>query len=137
MLKEVQIMKWPKFIFLAFVAVAMAIPSPGQSAPAVSAKSGVAAAVKNWTPPKTPWGDPDLQGMWPNTELLGVPLQRDPKLGTRGILTDTEYAQREARSKKADEGVDQKYDKLDGPVSTGSPVWWIEHGKATRQASLI
>jgi hypothetical protein len=75
--------------------------------------------------------------MWPNTDLLGVPLQRDPKLGTRALLTDAEYAQREARAKRSDEGLSQKYDKLDGPVSTGSPIWWIEHGKPTRQASLI
>ena len=75
--------------------------------------------------------------MWPGTELLGTPLQRDPKLGTRALLTDAEYAQREARAKRADEGVEQKYDKLDGPVSTGSPIWWLEHGKPTRQASLI
>jgi hypothetical protein len=25
------------------------------------------AAQKAWTPPKTPWGDPDLQGVWPGT----------------------------------------------------------------------
>jgi hypothetical protein len=75
--------------------------------------------------------------MWPNTDLLGVPLQRDPKLGTRALLTYAEYAQREARAKRSDEGLNQKYDKLDGPVSTGSPIWWIEHGRPTRQASLI
>jgi hypothetical protein len=127
----------PKYIIFLAVAGAMAMPSPGQSGPSASTKSGAAAAAQSWTPSKTAWGDPDLQGMWPNTELLGVPLQRDPKLGTRAILTDAEYAQREARTKRADEGVDQKYDKLDGPVSTGSPIWWIEHGKPTRQASLI
>jgi len=127
-----------KFIFLVGVAGAMAIPSPGQSAPSAKPKSGAPAAVaRNWTPPKTAWGDPDLQGMWPNTDLLGVPLQRDPKMGTRALLTDAEYAQREARAKRSDEGLNQKYDKLDGPVSTGSPIWWIEHGRPTRQASLI
>jgi hypothetical protein len=127
-----------KFIFLVAVAGAMAIPSSGQSGPSASTKSGApAAAARNWIPPKTAWGDPDLQGMWPNTDLLGVPLQRDPKLGTRALLTDAEYAQREARAKRSDEGLNQKYDKLDGPVSTGSPIWWIEHGRPTRQASLI
>jgi hypothetical protein len=49
----------PKFIFLVVVAGAMAIPSASQS--------------KAWTPPKTSWGDPDIQGMWPGTDLLGVP----------------------------------------------------------------
>ncbi len=127
-----------QFIFLVAVAGAMEIPSAGQSGPSAATKPGVpAAAARNWASPKTAWGDPDLQGMWPNTDLLGVPLQRDPKLGTRALLTDAEYAQREARAKRSDEGLDQKYDNLDGPVSTGSPIWWIEHGRPTRQASLI
>jgi hypothetical protein len=109
------------------IAGAMTIPAAGQSRPAVKAR----------TPPKTSWGDPDIQGMWPGTDLLGVPLQRDPKLGTRGLLNDQEYAQREARAKRAAEGESQEFDKPGGPVSTGSPIWWLEHGKPTRQASLI
>ena len=29
-----------------------------------------------WTHPKTPWGDPDLQGMWPISFVGSVPLER-------------------------------------------------------------
>ena len=50
--------------------------------------------AKSWTPLKTPWGDPDLQGMWPGN--MGVPLQRPESLGTRATLTDEEFAKREA-----------------------------------------
>ena len=53
----------------------------------------LAAQPKPWTPPKTPWGDPDLQGVWPGTEMVGTPLQRDPSLGTRAVLSDQEFAQ--------------------------------------------
>ena len=35
-----------------------------------------------YTPPRTPWGDPDLPGKWPGTEMVGVPMQRPEKLGT-------------------------------------------------------
>src|SRR5580658_6257689 len=103
-----------KFAILVAVASAMAICSPGQS-----------------RPPKTSWGDPDLQGMWPGTDLLGTPLQRDPKLGTRALLNDKEYAQKEARAKLVGD------DAQDLPGNIGSPIWWLEHGKPTRQASLI
>ena len=38
--------------------------------------------------PRTPWGDPDLQGKWPGTDMVGTPMQRDAKLGTRNVLTE-------------------------------------------------
>src|ERR1044072_7268439 len=44
--------------------------------------------------PKTPWGDPDLQGFWPGVDMVGVPLQRPARFGTRNVLTDEEFAQR-------------------------------------------
>ena len=127
----------PKFLFLVTVAGVVSIPSAGESRPAVSPKAGATAVIKDWTPPKTSWGDPDLQGTWPGTDLLGTPLQRDPKLGTRALLTNDEYARKEARAKQASDGDSQEYDKAGEPVSTGSPIWWLEHGKPTRQASLI
>jgi hypothetical protein len=127
----------PKFIILVAVAGAMAMHSAGQSRPSALPKAGATVAVQAWTPPKTSWGDPDIQGMWPGTDLLGTPLQRDPKLGTRALLTDEEYARREARAKKAADGENQEYDNPGEPVSTGSPIWWLERGKPTRQASLI
>ena len=33
--------------------------------------------------PRTSWGDPDLQGKWPGTNMGGVPLQRPESFGTR------------------------------------------------------
>jgi hypothetical protein len=31
---------------------------------------------KGWVQPKTPWGDPDIQGMWPISYVGSVPLER-------------------------------------------------------------
>src|ERR1700730_15825339 len=66
----------------------------------VSTVFGQAPAIKGkeWTQPKTPWGDPDLQGMWPGN--MGVPMQRAENLGTRATLTDAEFAQKEEQAKK-------------------------------------
>ncbi|HVZ23442.1 MAG TPA: hypothetical protein VG871_20360 [Vicinamibacterales bacterium] len=46
--------------------------------------------------PVTPWGDPDLEGMWPIMHLFATPLQRNPKCGDRRLLTDEEWKQAEA-----------------------------------------
>ena len=33
--------------------------------------------------PRTPWGDPDLQGIWNNTEMIGVPLEAQDEQALR------------------------------------------------------
>jgi hypothetical protein len=42
------------------------------------------------TVPRTPWGAPDLQGIW-NTNTL-VPFERAPEFGARAFMTDEEHA---------------------------------------------
>src|SRR5207245_4429658 len=45
-----------------------------------------------WTQPKTPWGEPDLQGIWPLNHLIAVPLERPRQYSNRLNLTDEELA---------------------------------------------
>src|SRR4029077_15921243 len=76
----------------AVMTVLAAAPIAAQ-APAATAKRRVAAAP--WTPPKTPWGEPDLQGSWPTASLVGTPFERPVQFGDRRLLTDEEVAARE------------------------------------------
>jgi hypothetical protein len=46
---------------------------------------------------RTPWGDPDLQGVWSGVDSMAVPLDRDAALGTRNLLTEEEYQRRRAQ----------------------------------------
>src|SRR5688572_32481372 len=59
------------------------------------------AGAKPWTPPKTPWGEPDLQGMWPLNHLISTPFQRPERFGTRRFLTEDEFvaAQKSAQDR--------------------------------------
>lgn len=75
-----------------------------------SNEAGSIAKTKAWTPPRTQWGDPDLQGVWKGSER--VPLERDPALGDREVFTDAEIAQMEARAR----ALQQKHNAL---VATG------------------
>ena len=54
----------------------------------------LSAQSEDWTVPRTPWGDPDLRGIWTN-ENTGTPLQRPARFGDRGFLTDEEVAELE------------------------------------------
>jgi hypothetical protein len=69
-----------------FAAASFAVAARGQ-APAGQAPSEANHFIetpKGWTPPKTAWGDPDLQGMWPISYVGNVPLERCMGFGGRG-----------------------------------------------------
>ena len=109
-------------------AVMFVAPVAGQ-APAAAAKS------KAYVPPKTPWGDPDLQGTWPGN--MGVPMQRPLNLGTRATLTEEEYAQRVQQAQRQASADAQEFSTSDTRVGIGPPSYWTERGKPTKQTSLI
>jgi hypothetical protein len=58
------------------------------------------AAPANWTPPKTPWGEPDLQGVWSSDDAT-FPVSR-PQNQTDLYLNDQQYS---ARVKQIQQGV--------------------------------
>ena len=94
-----------------------------------------AQAPKKWMVPKTAWGDPDLQGMWPGN--MGVPMQRPKDMGQRNELTDEEFAKRVERAKQASAADAQEFAPADQKVGIGPPSYWTERGQPTRQASLV
>jgi hypothetical protein len=52
--------------------------------------------------PKTPWGEPDLQGVWSSDDTSGIPRERPAELGMRLYQSDDEFA---ARKKQVEVGV--------------------------------
>jgi hypothetical protein len=123
-------MKYSVFASL-LVAALSSLPAAAQ---VPAAKTATASVKSNWTPPKTAWGDPDLQGQWPAT--ANIPMQRPATLGERAELTDEELAQRESQSKKqaAEDGEEVA---KGGDVTINPPSYWVERGKPVRQASLV
>jgi len=109
----------------------------------------------NWTHPKTSWGDPDLQGIWTSTEMIGTPMQRPENLSGKTEVTDEEFARREARQKAEQEfdnaefvgpqtrcdpkrgGLGNTPDTCKDGVSIGPPLYWQDRGKPQRQPSLV
>ncbi len=74
-------------------------PVVGQ-APSLTTKAP--AAGKAWTPPRTPDGKPDLQGIWNNATL--TPFERPKGLGTKEFYTDQEFAELARRVRQGDVG---------------------------------
>jgi hypothetical protein len=74
--------------------------------------------------PRTPWGDPDLQGTWPAGPVFSVPFERAPEFGTRATLSDEETAKRNA-------GIDARL------ASPPMGNFWPELGHAPPLTSLV
>ncbi|MBV9742907.1 MAG: hypothetical protein JO099_04030, partial [Acidobacteriia bacterium] len=81
-----------------FLASAAVLAAAGSLAlltrPAFGQAAKTALSTKSWTPPKTPWGDPDLQGTWTSDDCIGAPLNRPANLGDKLYLTEQDLAQR-------------------------------------------
>jgi len=93
----------------------------------------LAAQTKSWTAPRTPDGQPDLQGVWSNPTI--TPFERPSEFAGKATLTEKEAAELEARAAKA---------RVDGPPKEGDPgsynQAWFDSGTkvvSTRQTSLV
>src|SRR5215470_7653432 len=80
-----------------FVAVVFAIAAVLAStafAQTTSRSSARASAAKSYTPARTPWGDPDLQGTYTNSNEYATPLERPARFAGRTLddISDKELA---------------------------------------------
>ena len=122
----------------------------GWPAPSVSGQSSAA-----YTAPRTPWGDPDIQGLFTTDDELGVPFERPAAMGTRQTVTDAEFAEREAQAARqavtdAEEFVapprpaanvggagNAGRGNPEGGGGVGPPNHWLERGKPSRRTSIV
>ena len=105
----------------------------------------VASAQSAPNVPRTPWGDPDLQGDWTSQSELGVPFERSAEFGTRQELSDEEFAKAADRL-RAQRDLDNAEFDLEtadrsnaGAVgsATSPPPHWLERGNPSRRTSMV
>src|SRR3989475_3529699 len=124
-------------VAIAMVALA-SMPVAAQAPKAGARPAPTTPAAKPWTPPKTAWGDPDLQGIYTSDDYIGVGLQRNTQFGDRLYLTDQEIAQRETQLKTQAANDLQETVNPNARVGTGPPGHWGERAKRPpKQTSLI
>ena len=121
---------------LVMIVAAMSVSVAGQERTLGPSKMPAAVAIdkakvipKNYTVPKTPWGEPDLQGVW--SYATTTPLQRPDALAGKTTLTEREI-----------EALDAAQDaRADAPPRPGDPgtynTLWFDQGKSTGRTSLI
>ena len=91
--------------------------------------------------PRTPWGDPDISGLFTTDDELGVPFERPPQFGTRLTVTAEEFSQRVTQAERAEEADREEFIAPraagQGAAGTGPPNHWLERGKPSRRTSVV
>src|SRR5438093_12823952 len=77
---------------IAFTFASLVPLSAAGQDPAGSVRAKPATAANAWTPPRTPDGQPDLQGVWLNTSA--TPLERPKASEVRAVIPFEEFVER-------------------------------------------
>ena len=113
------------------LAAVFSISVAGQSGkPAVRLKPDPTYAA-----PRTPWGDPDLQGMWSYNDDVNTPFERSSELGGKTEFGDEELA--EVLAERAKRNV-ERAPTIGGETGAG-PTHWYEfwNAKSTRTSKIV
>jgi len=94
---------------------------------------------------RTPWGDPDIQGLFTTDDELGVPFERPQQFAGRDSVDDKEFADRQAQAARQAETDAEEFvaprsvsgGGARGGDGTGPPAHWLERGKPSRRTSIV
>jgi hypothetical protein len=95
-------------------------------------KAFIASRVqRNWSPPKTPWGDPDIQGVFTTKDEANTPFERPDEWAGRRMddITPKEFA--EAVARRQQEAVERAPFAGGGEAEQGVaiavPIHWFDN----------
>src|SRR5438309_5819674 len=105
--------------------------------PALAAGQAPSSTAKTWSPPRTPDGQPDLQGIWTNATI--TPLERPAELAGKEFFTEAEAAEY-AKEVIARTNADRRDGTPEADVGRAYNNFWWDRGTnvvKTRRTSLI
>ena len=115
--------------------------APSAASGQTSSAPNTRVPAKKWTVPRTPWGDPKIEGTWSTDDAIGVPIERPVQFGDRQVLTEQEFAERVANDERARQQTREEFvapTPAAGAAAVGPPSHWGERGaRSTRQTSFV
>ena len=107
---------------VAFVATAIVLMVTAMAPPIRSAQAP-SATPRRSSPPRTPWGDPDLQGVYANDNEYATPLERPKEFAGKTLAEVTAEDMARVRSSAQQ----QMIAALPGGRVRGPDEWWIQN----------
>jgi hypothetical protein len=87
---------------------------------------------KAYTPPRTPWGEPDLQGKWSYATI--TPLERPADKSDREQLSAAEIKELDEDART---GADRRDGTPEADLARAYNAYWYDRGKSIGRTSLI
>ena len=115
----------------------MLVTVPSTVAQSLAGRAG-SAARNDYSPARTPWGDPDLQGIYTNADENGTPMEQPADLAGKRLEDFGEKemaALRADRQKRAQAGARSIGGSAEEDTGAG-PSHWYEHLAANNVAAL-
>src|SRR6186713_1003530 len=96
-----------------------------------------AAGAKNWAAPRTPWGEPDLQGTYSNRTI--TPFERSQEFAGKETLSEEETAELERRAASRSVVETRGAKGTEADVSGAYNEFWWDRGTkvTTNRSSLV
>ncbi len=92
---------------------------------------------KGYVPPKTPWGDPDISGVYTNKDENGIPMERPSQFEGKTLedIDDSEFAE---IVKQRNEAGEARAAGIGGAETGAGPIHWYEYyGAKNSRAWLV
>src|SRR5678815_3530413 len=80
--------------------------------------------VKDWKPSRTPWGDPDLSGVYSNSDESNLPFERPAQFNGRRLEEITPAELDKLRQQRRDAVIDRAASAVEDPEGHPQLFWW-------------
>jgi hypothetical protein len=113
---------------VALIAVSLSAQEPAKPASSRPAKPYAAA--------KTPWGDPDLRGVYTNNDESGIPFERPAAFDGKTLKDVSESELEDLRAERAEQAL-ERAPTLGGAPGVHNPVHWFENFNAQNSRAWL
>jgi hypothetical protein len=93
--------------------------------------------VKDWKPSRTPWGDPDLSGVYSNSDESNIPFERPAQFNGRRLEEVTPAELDKLRQQRRDAVIDRAASAVEDPEGHPQLFWWENLNASSSRAWLV